>query len=215
MSPPVLPEELFVEILSWVPVKALMRFRCVSKWWNSLVFDPTFVKLHLQRTSKNTQVLLTFDNYESKYCAPCSIHGLLENPSSTIYGCHPFKHGYRLLGVCNGLVCLLDSYRGNGFVGYCVRFWNPATRVISEDSPHTQNNDGPFSIWWLRVVLDEARTIKSSKSQISAAAAALIADRCWCLTGTLSRLHNVVSTCNLFTFGLVAEIVGKGSTSQK
>ncbi|KAL2599197.1 hypothetical protein AAZX31_10G040000 [Glycine max] len=35
----------------WVPVKALMRFRCVSKWWNSLVFNPMFVKLHLQRST--------------------------------------------------------------------------------------------------------------------------------------------------------------------
>lgn len=34
------------------------------------------------------------------------------------------------------------------------------------------------------MVLDEAHTIKSSKSQISMAAAALVADRRWCLTGT-------------------------------
>lgn len=37
---------------------------------------------------------------------------------------------------------------------------------------------------WFRIVLDEAHTIKSSKSQISMAAAALVADRRWCLTGT-------------------------------
>ncbi|GAB4824772.1 DNA repair protein rad5a [Ancistrocladus abbreviatus] len=41
-----------------------------------------------------------------------------------------------------------------------------------------------YSVQWFRVVLDEAHTIKSSKSQISNAAAALIADRRWCLTGT-------------------------------
>lgn len=33
-------------------------------------------------------------------------------------------------------------------------------------------------------MLDEAHTIKSPKSQISLAAAALTADRRWCLTGT-------------------------------
>lgn len=43
---------------------------------------------------------------------------------------------------------------------------------------------GLFSVRWFRVVLDEAHTIKSSKSQISMAAAALVADRRWCLTGT-------------------------------
>ena len=49
---------------------------------------------------------------------------------------------------------------------------------------NAEDNGGLFSIRWFRVVLDEAHTIKSSKSQISVAAAALIADRRWCLTGT-------------------------------
>ncbi|KAK6144243.1 hypothetical protein DH2020_021063 [Rehmannia glutinosa] len=43
---------------------------------------------------------------------------------------------------------------------------------------------GLFSVRWFRVVLDEAHTIKSSKSQTSIAAAALVADCRWCLTGT-------------------------------
>ncbi|XP_020230971.1 DNA repair protein RAD5A [Cajanus cajan] len=51
-------------------------------------------------------------------------------------------------------------------------------------SENAEDNGGLFSIRWFRVVLDEAHTIKSSKSQISMAAAALIADRRWCLTGT-------------------------------
>ncbi|MED6180629.1 DNA repair protein rad5a [Stylosanthes scabra] len=51
-------------------------------------------------------------------------------------------------------------------------------------SENTEDNGGLFSIRWFRVVLDEAHTIKSSKSQISIAAAALIADNRWCLTGT-------------------------------
>ncbi|RDY05191.1 F-box/kelch-repeat protein, partial [Mucuna pruriens] len=139
MSRP-LPEELLVEILSWVSVKDLMRYRCVSKSWSSLIFDPTFIKLHHQKSSKNTHILLTFRDYEndeSRYsAAPCSIHDLLENPSSTIGACHRFNHDYIVLGVCNGLVCLQDSYRGDVFEEYWVRFWNPATRVMSEESPH-------------------------------------------------------------------------------
>ncbi|KAL2587273.1 hypothetical protein AAZV13_13G101900 [Glycine max] len=55
-------QELLLETLSWVPVKTRMRFRCVSKWWCSLVFNPTFVKLHLQRSSKNTHILVTFED---------------------------------------------------------------------------------------------------------------------------------------------------------
>lgn len=53
---------------------------------------------------------------------------------------------------------------------------------FSTENP--EGNGGLFSVRWFRVVLDEAHTIKSSKSQISMAAAALVADRRWCLTGT-------------------------------
>lgn len=49
---------------------------------------------------------------------------------------------------------------------------------------NADDNGGLYSVRWFRVVLDEAHTIKSSKSQISMAAAALVADRRWCLTGT-------------------------------
>lgn len=42
-------------------------------------------------------------------------------------------------------------------------------------------------------MLDEAHTIKSSKSQISMAAAALTADRRWCLTGTPIQVNNILS----------------------
>ncbi|XP_020231899.1 F-box/kelch-repeat protein At3g23880 [Cajanus cajan] len=153
MSSSILLDELFVEILSWIPVKDLMRLRCVSKSWNSLVFDPTFIKLHLQRSSKNTDTLLTFRDYEndeSRYCAsPCSIHGFLDNPSSTIDACHRFNHDYTVLGVCNGLVCLQDSYRGDEIEEYWVRFWNPATRVMSEDSPRIRLRSSDYNYPYL------------------------------------------------------------------
>ncbi|KAK9072647.1 hypothetical protein SSX86_009082 [Deinandra increscens subsp. villosa] len=57
--------------------------------------------------------------------------------------------------------------------------------VASEySSENAEERGGLFSVRWFRVVLDEAHTIKSSKSQISMAAATLVADRRWCLTGT-------------------------------
>ena len=49
---------------------------------------------------------------------------------------------------------------------------------------NTEDHGALYSIRWSRVVLDEAHTIKNSKSQISMAAAALTADCRWCLTGT-------------------------------
>ncbi|KAK7364312.1 hypothetical protein VNO80_12869 [Phaseolus coccineus] len=147
----VLPAELMMEILSRVPVKDLMRFRCTSKWMNHLILDRALVKLHLQRCSKNTNILLTIVDYENNktmYCAAsCSLQSLPQNPSSTIdYNCHRFNHDYIVVGVCNGLVCLQDSHRGVDYQELWVRFWNPSTRLMSEDSPRLRvpSNDNRY-----------------------------------------------------------------------
>lgn len=58
--------------------------------------------------------------------------------------------------------------------------------VLSSEfsAENSEDCEGLYSVRWLRVVLDEAHTIKSPKSQVSMAAASLAAGRRWCLTGT-------------------------------
>ncbi|XP_020229884.1 F-box/kelch-repeat protein At3g23880 [Cajanus cajan] len=143
---PELPQELILEILSWLPVKDLMRFRSLSKTWTTLMFHHAFVKLHLQRSSKNKHILLSFYQYdnavddwndEGVVAAPCSTHGLLENPTSTINNCiRRFSETNIVIGACNGLVCICSFFITDHYIKYWVRFWNPATRIMSEDSPH-------------------------------------------------------------------------------
>ncbi|XP_048489749.1 F-box/kelch-repeat protein At3g23880-like [Beta vulgaris subsp. vulgaris] len=43
-----LPQELIPEILKRLPIKSLLRFKSISKDWNSLIRDPTFTKSQLQ-----------------------------------------------------------------------------------------------------------------------------------------------------------------------
>ncbi|KAI3884248.1 hypothetical protein MKW92_042236 [Papaver armeniacum] len=44
-----------------------MRFKCVSKRWQSLIQDPSFVKSHLSRSKTHPQLLInTFDNDSSE-----------------------------------------------------------------------------------------------------------------------------------------------------
>lgn len=43
-----LPLDIIFDILSRLPVRSLMRFKCVSKDWLSLIGDPSFVDAHLQ-----------------------------------------------------------------------------------------------------------------------------------------------------------------------
>jgi F-box interacting protein len=41
--------DVIFEILSWVPVKSLCRFMCVSKQWRAIIFDPAFIAAHESR----------------------------------------------------------------------------------------------------------------------------------------------------------------------
>ncbi|WVY90921.1 hypothetical protein V8G54_036435 [Vigna mungo] len=47
-SAEILPNEVIAEILSWL--QTLIRLRCVSKTWNSLIINSSFVKLHHKRS---------------------------------------------------------------------------------------------------------------------------------------------------------------------
>ncbi|XP_027351269.1 F-box/kelch-repeat protein At3g23880-like [Abrus precatorius] len=144
-----LPHELIVEILSYIPVKGLMRWRCVSKPWNDLVLDPTFVKLHLQRSSKNIHMLYTWKpilDPKGFRCGPSSMHcstvqGILEHPSSAVNGgevpCE-FDNPIDIIGTCNGLVCLrvIEPFDENDVYNEVyIRFWNPSMRITSDLSP--------------------------------------------------------------------------------
>lgn len=203
---PVLPHEILLEILSRVPVKDLMRSRCVSKSWNSLVFDPTFIKLHLQRSSKNSHILITFVNHHVDYgdliqmirgAQPCSIHGLLENPSSIVDGC--LNYGYHVMGVCNGLVCLFDEYFVDDISKFGLKFWNPTTRLMSgrfELSPDLQHfksfgfgyDDWSDTYKVVQLFLD----VKSQKTEVKVYC---LGDTCWtniltCTAFPIRRFEN-------------------------
>ncbi|KAK7338965.1 hypothetical protein VNO77_19599 [Canavalia gladiata] len=142
-SPPVLYDDLITEILSWVPAKSLIRFRCVCKSWNSFISDPEFAKLHLHRSStKNVdfdhlQLLLHCKPSPSgeDYALCCRASSLLQhNQSSIIAERHRLKEKYRVIGLCNGLIGLCGSRCDEQFCHW-IRFWNPATRSISPKSP--------------------------------------------------------------------------------
>jgi hypothetical protein len=48
-----LPDEVVVDILHRLPVKSLIRFRCVCKSWNSLIQTPAFIDSHLNQSIEN------------------------------------------------------------------------------------------------------------------------------------------------------------------
>jgi len=142
-SPIILPDDLITELLSFLPVKSLLQFRCVCKSWKIIISDSFFVKLHLQRSIQNPQLAVT---QESKECSmdvivsPTSLSHLLENPSTpTTLTNDPYcslndKDCHSVAGSCNGLLCLLGYSKESREMW--LRFWNHATRAISDKLGH-------------------------------------------------------------------------------
>ncbi|XP_058739932.1 F-box/kelch-repeat protein At3g23880-like [Vicia villosa] len=154
-SPVVLPDDLITEVFSFLPVKSLLRFRCLSKYWKTLISRPDFVKLHLKRSATRNP-LFTLITYRIRHVPEDSLYGsdeecehsvvpypirsLLDNPSFTLFD-DPYYHVRdkgcsNIVGSCNGLIllagCCLDSWGGNRHDSYWLRVWNPATRTTSQ-----------------------------------------------------------------------------------
>jgi F-box interacting protein len=49
MMLPSLPDDVVSEILSWLPVKAVCRFRCLSRGFHALISSPAFLAAHKSR----------------------------------------------------------------------------------------------------------------------------------------------------------------------
>ncbi|CAO1939192.1 unnamed protein product [Urochloa humidicola] len=45
-----LPEDIIFDVLSWLPVRSLCRFRCVCKAWRAVISDPAFAATHEKRS---------------------------------------------------------------------------------------------------------------------------------------------------------------------
>ncbi|XP_057802950.1 F-box/kelch-repeat protein At3g23880-like [Salvia miltiorrhiza] len=122
-----LPQEITEEILSRLPVKSLLRFRCVSKPWHSLIDSKRFIKTHLQNSSRNPSLarhkVLFFSGAK---LWQRSVYGSSDTKSLEL----EFRGRFNsIVGCCNGLVCLLLNEQ---FV-----LWNPSAR-ISKKLPHPQ-----------------------------------------------------------------------------
>ncbi|KAK4588571.1 hypothetical protein RGQ29_019541 [Quercus rubra] len=112
------PSDVISDILYQLPVKTLVRFRCVSKRWCSQIDGPDFIKLQLRHslaTQTNLHVILKkwylyMVEYESLQPAI-----ELSAPLKVIWGIT------EVFGSCNGLVAVCNSENE-------MALWNPSTR---------------------------------------------------------------------------------------
>ncbi|XP_004491778.1 F-box/kelch-repeat protein At3g23880-like [Cicer arietinum] len=148
--PAFIPDHLIAEILSFLSVKTILRLKCVSKSWYTLISHPTFVQNHLNKSSRNPNFTLTLDDgytfipfrhlLENPSIAVKS-DAFLQNPSlaalndtslqNQFLDILPHFNDFKIVDSCNGLILLCSKSRSIR-LGYEYRFyiWNPATRII-------------------------------------------------------------------------------------
>ncbi|XP_004305233.1 PREDICTED: F-box protein CPR30-like [Fragaria vesca subsp. vesca] len=129
-----LPEEMIVLILTWLPVKSLLRFTCVSKRFHSIILsDPKFAKSQFEaaRDRKTLDHTLIYSVKGPRFGSLDLGTPSFGDPSSARNLNLPFQSpapAVALLGSCNGIVFL-------AFDEKIVYVWNPSTGFFKK-LPH-------------------------------------------------------------------------------
>ncbi|XP_057460115.1 F-box/kelch-repeat protein At3g23880-like [Actinidia eriantha] len=117
-------DDVLIEILTRMPVKSLLRFRCICKHWYTLILNPTFEHHHLdhqKRNNKGRLLLQHYDKHTSQYVYAIFPDKTLATTSYHDLDYLPGKGIVAIDGPMNGLFCLFN-YRDHFII------WNPAMR---------------------------------------------------------------------------------------
>ncbi|XP_023638920.1 putative F-box protein At3g47150 [Capsella rubella] len=131
-TPIYIPIDLQINTLSRLPVKSLLKFRCVSKLWSSIITSQNFQKRQLKIASSEAapRLLIAFqDFYRRKLTIVSSPNPNASLSSSTSCCVVPYKDlsllnvkGKKVYNAGRGLICV----GGYTNVGLC----NPSTRQL-------------------------------------------------------------------------------------
>ncbi|KAL8152535.1 hypothetical protein V2J09_010295 [Rumex salicifolius] len=145
--------DLLTEILSRLPAKSLLRFKSVSKEWQSLISSNFFVGLHrnkkisgvlLHRPSKSTLEFAFLDGESHRRPNPSNL------PRQ--FGDDCVNNSIRILQSCNGL--LLCSARRGPHIR-TLHVYNPTTGALSSPA---ESPDHPTAATWMNLVFDPAES---------------------------------------------------------
>lgn len=118
----IVPWDIVMGILSWLPFKALMRFRCVSKTWKKLPTDPFFVNLHKEHNYYKDKLLLVDNNkcyYSLDYRESAKLIPI--SPSRFATRLRKFEDS-GIAASCDGLLCIKCLCTSR-----TLYLWNPCT----------------------------------------------------------------------------------------
>ena len=141
----VLDDDIVFDILTRLPVKSLIRFRCVSKSWYSTITNPIFIATHFKlneakslsnKNSHNGYLLYTSETEDYSFHA--ELRTLVYNRDRTVTEISRFKTPFSFYDAsmncfCNGIFCLDRCNENNG--DHIIYLWNPSIRKFKMLAP--------------------------------------------------------------------------------
>ncbi|KAK7352962.1 hypothetical protein VNO80_18394 [Phaseolus coccineus] len=128
-APPPEPfnEDLMIEILLKLPIKSVLRFKCLSKSWFSLISDPQFARIHFDAAAAPTYKLLNLVNESEAYAvdiesALCDVSAHAVSNIPVIARFDRYGDSLSVAGSCRGFLLLQCL-----FTDFVV--WNPSTGI--------------------------------------------------------------------------------------
>ncbi|KAG5631155.1 hypothetical protein H5410_002872 [Solanum commersonii] len=125
-----LPEDVIIYILLSLPVKSLMRFKCIFKTWYILIRSSTFINVHLNcsKTAKEEFIILKRSLQEDPFQHKTTLSFLFGDDLKPVspdldvpYLASTFANNYdQFIGPCHGLIALVNMVN--------TILFNPATR---------------------------------------------------------------------------------------
>ncbi|XP_071702775.1 F-box protein At3g07870-like [Rutidosis leptorrhynchoides] len=128
-----LPEDVIIDIMSRVPTRYILRFKCVCKSWYALFQNPNFISKHFKNQSaiSDPSFLLVTPNISATSTSSVRTVSLMLSDSSYKSIKIPIEIDVSkqldVCGSCNGLICLRILPLGS-----VILLWNPATRVFKD-----------------------------------------------------------------------------------
>ncbi|KAK9757166.1 hypothetical protein RND81_01G145000 [Saponaria officinalis] len=149
-----LPSEIITdEIFPKLPAKSLVRFKCVSKSYNTLISSSEFIDIHLRQSlssdanrllivsKENNPNLYSFDLHSSNSSATVSTIALPNTLGRWLEG------GVSIVGSFNGLLCVgLTLYEGEPHESSVHVLINPSTGVFRKIPYNPLTVEGEFRV---------------------------------------------------------------------